>query len=320
MADARRAVTDCVTTHLGDTPTKHVLVAVSGGADSLALGWAAAFALPRLGHTVEAVIIDHQLQEGSAETAATARDTLTGFGLDTTIISVDVAKGGSIEENARTARYDALEHRAKQRGAVAVLLGHTKNDQAETVLLGLNRGSGPASIRGMAEKRGLWLRPFLGLTRETTQQVCLDAGFGWWEDPHNTDPRFLRPRIRHELMPLLESVLGPGVVSALTTTARLIAEDDDYLSERAREMYEKILTQRGDLHVAGLLEIPAALRRRVVRIWVAEELGVAMTFRQTEMVDALIVSWRGQGPVDVGGGKLVRQDGVITAARPTVTD
>lgn len=320
MADARRAITDCVTTHLGTARGQHVLVAVSGGADSLALAWAAAFVLPRLGHSVEAVIIDHQLQDGSAQVALAAQDTLARFGLDTTIIAVDVLGGGNVEEHARRARYQALESVAHEKGATAVLLGHTKNDQAETVLLGLTRGSGPTSIRGMAEKRGLWLRPFLGLSRDTTQQVCVDVGCSWWEDPHNKDQRFIRPRIRHEVLPLLDDVVGPGIVSALTTTARLIADDDDHLTQLANELYEACVTKNGDLSVGPLADTPPALRRRVVRKWVKDRVGASMSFSQTERVDALIVSWSGQGPIDVAGSKLVRHNGVLKVTRPPVTD
>jgi tRNA(Ile)-lysidine synthase len=220
-----------------------------------------------------------------------------------------------VEENARDARYDALSAHAQKTGATAVLLGHTKNDQAETVLLGLTRGSGPTSMRGMAQKRGLWLRPFLGLTREMTQQVCLDVGCSWWVDPHNTDPRFIRPRIRHEVLPLLADVLGPGIVSALTTTAALLSEDDDYLNKMANDLFENVVSDNGDLELAVLVDTPAAIRRRVIRRWVKDRLGVAMSFSQTQMVDALIVAWSGQGPVDVGGSKLVRLNGVMRVAR-----
>lgn len=309
MADCRRAITDFAADHF-ITP-QHVVVAVSGGADSLALAWAAGFVLPRAGHSCEAVIIDHGLQEESAAVAAQANERLQALGVGATVIRVQVDGSGNVEDNARVARYEALEDHAKRVGSTAVFLGHTKDDQAETVLLGLSRGSGPASIRGMASRRGLWCRPFLAIPRETTRACCEDAGIAWWEDPHNTDSRFLRPRIRGEVMPVLESVLGPGVVGALAQTAELIAADDDYLTEQANTAYDSALTATGGLDIPTVHSLPDALRRRVIRRFVKDRLGVSPSFAQTDMIDALVVSWKGQGPVDIGGHKLSRRDNTL---------
>lgn len=309
MADCRRAITDFIAQHL--TTPQHVVVAVSGGADSLALAWAAAFALPRAGHTASAVIIDHGLQDASAEVAEQARQRVEALGVPATVIRVQVDGSGNVEDNARVARYRALEDHASTVGSEAVLLGHTKDDQAETVLLGLSRGSGPASIRGMSTRRGLWCRPFLSITRESTRACCRDAGIEWWEDPHNTDPRFLRPRIRGEVMPVLEAVLGPGVVGALTQTADLVAADDDYLTELASGAYDAALAPSGFLEVGAIDSLPDAIRRRVIRRFVTEQLGVSPSFVQTTMIDALVVSWKGQGPVDIAGHKLGRHDNTL---------
>jgi tRNA(Ile)-lysidine synthase len=304
MADCRRAVTELVTTHLSGLG--RIVVAVSGGADSLALAWACAFVLPKHGFEAEAVIIDHGLQEGSGAIALEAKTRVEELGLPATIIRVDVDGSGNVEENARGARYDALEHHATAVGAKAVFLGHTLDDQAETVLLGLSRGSGSTSIRGMSPVRGIWARPFLGLRRETTRQACVDAGVSWWDDPHNDDRRFLRPRIRHDLMPALVSVLGPGVPGALAQTAYLVGQDDDYLSQLASGALETALTPEGELEVSALIELPEPIRRRVIRLWVREQCDVSLSFVHTEMVDALVVAWSGQGPVDISGHTLVR--------------
>lgn len=316
MADCRRAVANCVGEHLDDTPHQRVLIATSGGSDSLALAWAAAFVLPRHGHFGEAVIIDHQLQDNSAEVAAAAKARLIDMGLDVTILPVSVDGTGNVEENARTARYQALENCAAAHGATAILLGHTEDDQAETVLLGLTRGSGPTSIRGMSTKRGLWLRPFLGVSAKTTEQACLDAGIDWWEDPHNTDPRFVRPRIRHDLLPVIEDTLGPGISKALAHTAKLVGDDDDYLNELAASWLAALDTDSGALPTSALAKLARPLRTRIVRGWVKARLGVSMSFHQTDMVDALIADWEGQGPVSVAGSRLGRRNGHLVIDPP----
>lgn len=311
MADCRRAVTDALTTHLDTATPGHLIVALSGGADSLALAWASAFVAPKLGFSVSAAIVDHGLQDDSADVAQNARDTAEQMGLEAHIIRVDVDGSGNVEENARKARYGALTTHAEATGALAVLLGHTLDDQAETVLLGLGRGSGPTSIRGMAPRRGLWVRPFLGLTRRTTEACVTDAGLSYWSDPHNIDRRFLRPRIRHDVLPVMEDVFGPGIPDALANTAALVAADDDYLTSLATEKLLVLQQNPSRLPIDGLLDLPSPIRRRVIRLWVRTEVGSALTMAQTEMVDALVVAWKGQGPVDVPGATLSRQDGFL---------
>jgi tRNA(Ile)-lysidine synthase len=309
MADCRRAIAEFAENHF--LTATSVLVAVSGGADSLALAWASGFVLPRAGHTLHAVIVDHGLQADSAEVAKQALHQVESFGVPGTITRVEVDGSGNVEDNARVARYDALERVASKQGAGAVFLGHTLDDQAETVLLGLARGSGPASIRGMSPVRGLWCRPFLQIPRQMTRQACQDAGIVVWDDPHNVDRRFLRPQIRHDVMPVLESVLGPGVSQALATTADLIAADDDYLIEVAEGVFALALTDLGELDVTALEPLHPAIRTRVLRMFVTRGLGASPTKVQTDMIDALIVSWKGQGPVDIAGHKLGRNDNTL---------
>jgi tRNA(Ile)-lysidine synthase len=315
MADCRRAVDNALATHLAANSPGHLLVAVSGGADSLALAWAAAFVSPQHGFSLEAVVVDHGLQDDSAEVASQAQTTLTQMGVASTIIRVSVDGSGNVEDNARTARYDAILQHQKHSGAAAVLLGHTLDDQAETVLLGLTRGSGPASIRGMATYTHPWLRPFLAIPRDTTVGCVSDAGYSFWLDPHNTDRRFVRPRIRHDLLPAIEDILGPGIPSALANTAALIAEDDDYLTSLADGHLSALSTTPGRLPAQPLAELPSPIRRRVLRAWVRETAGASMTLPQTEMVDALVVAWKGQGPVNIAGAKLSRQEGFLLIER-----
>ena len=214
-----------------------VLVAVSGGADSMALAMAAQFVGAKRGIRVAAAIIDHGLQSASAEVAERTAETLRARGFETVVVrQVDVGTDGGPEAAAREARYLGLMSIATEIGAAMVLTGHTRNDQAESVILGLTRGSGPGSVRGMPSFDGLVGRPLLDVTRETTLAACAAEGIEPWHDPHNDDPAFTRVRIRNAIIPALESELGPGIVDALARTAELLRDDDDALDLLATGM------------------------------------------------------------------------------------
>ncbi|MGH8869182.1 MAG: tRNA lysidine(34) synthetase TilS, partial [Actinomycetes bacterium] len=207
-----------------------VLVACSGGADSLSLAAAAAFEAPRLGLRVGAVTVDHGLQDGSASRATALARTLGAMGLSPSeVVRVEVDGEGGPEAAARRARYTALDGAATRLRAAAVLLGHTRDDQAETVLLGLARGSGARSLAGMRAVSGRYLRPLLDVSRTTTEAACAASGLEPWSDPQNTDPAYARARVRHEALPVLDRLLGPGIADALARTARLLADDADAL-------------------------------------------------------------------------------------------
>ena len=278
------------------TPEGPVVVACSGGADSLALTAAAVHELPE----VHAVVIDHQLQAGSAQTAATAAEQARGLGCaQVRVLAVDVVGAGGLEAAARRARYRAL----RSVGA-PVLLGHTLDDQAETVLLGLGRGSGSRSLAGMRAWDPPWGRPLLAVRRSLTQEACRALGLRPHHDPHNDDPGFTRVRLRHEALPLLEEVLGGGVIDALGRTATQLREDCEALDEWAAQVTAK--TRRGaELEVAELEHAPAAVRRRVLRHWLTAHGATALTDRQLRWVDELLAAWRGQGGVSVGGRLVV---------------
>src|SRR5262252_7260377 len=203
-----------------------VLAACSGGPDSLALAAALAFEAPRLGLRAGGVTVDHGLQPGSADQAARVAAILRGLGLDpVACLRAEVTgRGGGAgypgpEAAARQARYAVIEAAAVECGAAAVLLGHTMDDQAETVLLGLARGSGARSLAGMQADSGRYLRPLLGLRRAETRAACAALGLEPWHDPHNADPGYARVRVRTRLLPALEDELGPGVAEALARTA-----------------------------------------------------------------------------------------------------
>ena len=292
-----------------------VLVALSGGPDSLALSAAVAFEAPRAGLRAGAVIVDHQLQAGSADAASRAAEQATQLGLEPVLIrTVTVGSDGGPEAAARTARYAALDAAARESGAVAVLLGHTHDDQAESVLLGLARGSGPASLAGMGPASGRYLRPLLGIPRETTVQACADAGLEPWLDPHNDDPSFTRVRVRSTVLPLLEKELGPGIREALVRTANQLREDSDALDHFAEEIAEDLAehSEAGiSLPVRALEVQPAALRQRLIRLAIQSEFHVSISRAQTLEVARLVTDWHGQGAVHLPGLRVERQGGLL---------
>jgi tRNA(Ile)-lysidine synthase len=309
VADVRRAVRSCL-------PQQGlVLVALSGGPDSLALAAAVAFEAPRAGVQAGAVIVDHRLQDGSDAVAERAAEQARALGLDPVhVVRVAVAAGGSPEAAARDARYDALATVAAETGAVAVLLGHTLDDQAETVLLGLARGSGAASLQGMAPVTGLYRRPLLGIRRSTTVQACADAGLEPWADPHNADPAYTRVRVRRNVLPVLEAELGPGVAEALARTAEQLREDEDAFATMIDEVAEELAEHiDGGLAVpvAALAANPPALRQRIIRFVVLSEFGVSLSRTHTIEVARLVTDWHGQGPLDVPGVRVARAGGMI---------
>ncbi|GED11628.1 tRNA lysidine(34) synthetase TilS [Cellulosimicrobium cellulans] len=333
VAAARRAVRGA----LGDLdPGSLVLVACSGGADSTALAAATAFVAPRLGLRAGAVVVDHGLQAGSAGVAADAAERCRGLGLDPVEVRrvLVPASGDGPEGDARAARYAALDAAATDHGAAAVLLGHTLDDQAETVLLGLARGAGARSLAGMPARRGVHRRPFLALRRADTEAVCRTLGLAWWDDPTNgpaasgdapgppgTAPLPLRSRVRARVVPALVDVLGPGAVPALARTAGLLRDDADLLDALAADLLAAALvvpaggedgpvdepTASGARAVVLDAEVLAtahpALRRRALRT-AALRAGCPagdLFAVHVDALDALVTAWRGQGPVHLPG-------------------
>ncbi|OBG34418.1 tRNA lysidine(34) synthetase TilS [Mycobacterium alsense] len=313
----RAAVEAYARTHLADE--KRWCVALSGGPDSLALTAVAAALRP-----TTALIVDHALQDDSAAVAETARKQALALGcVDARVLCVQVGPagpGGGPEAAARTARYAALE---EARRGDPVLLAHTLDDQAETVLLGLGRGSGGRSIAGMRPHDPPWCRPLLTVRRAVTHAACAELGLTPWQDPHNSDRRFTRTRLRLEVLPLLEDVLGGGVAEALARTAAALREDIDMIDALAAQALPGARTDSG-LRPAALAALPDAVRRRVIRGWLLAEGATGLTDKQIRGVDALITAWRGQGGVAVGsslrGQRLIagRRDGVLTLWREPV--
>jgi tRNA(Ile)-lysidine synthase len=308
LGPASLAVARAVTGALTEAD-RHLLVACSGGPDSLALAFGAFRAATTQGRQLTAVVVDHGLQPGSAAVAEQARDQLCGLGYaDVAVVPVRIQASdpGGPEAAARRARYAALRAEAATRRAT-IWLAHTLDDQAESVLLGLARGSGPRSLAGMAPRATGLVRPLLSLRRTVTEQACTELGLDPWRDPQNTDPRYARVRVRSRVLPMLEAELGPGVAEALARTAALARDDADLLDQLAAEADPGTDT----LDCAELLALPAALRSRVVRRWLLRHGADEATMQHVGMVDALLTEWHGQGPVDLPGVRVSREDGSL---------
>ena len=344
MADVRRAVRDAVALVFPDARDRVrrdpscgapggwvipedaplVLVALSGGPDSLALAAALGFEQGKCGVRAGAVIVDHGLQAGSAEVAERAAEQATAAGLNPVVVTrVTVSEtGDGPEADARAARYAAFGTVARETHASAVLIGHTLDDQAETVLLGLARGSGARSLAGMrvltrSDNRSLppdlaFVRPLLGLRRDVVAQSLIDQGIEPWADPHNADPVFARVRVRSNVLPVLEAELGPGVSEALARTATQLTDDADYLDAIATATVDSHMMPDGSLPCAPLERLHPAIRLRCLRTWLTRE-GDAPHLTATHLaaVDALVVTWHGQAAVDIPGGTVVRHDNAL---------
>jgi tRNA(Ile)-lysidine synthase len=290
------------------------VVACSGGPDSLALAVAASVVAGRRSLPVRAAVVDHGLQPASAALAAGVVEQLRELGIPAEVLTVAVRPDGEgLEAAARDARYAALADAVAREEVV--LLGHTLDDQAETVLLGLARGSGTRSLAGMPDRRGPFVRPLLGVRAATTRQACAELGLRPWFDPHNADGRFTRVRVRERVLPVLEAELGPGVSEALARSAALVRADADLLDDLAAGE----LAARPDPDCRWLVTLPPALLGRVLRDWLRASGATDLSAGHIESVSALVTDWRGQRWIDVPGLRVLRRDGRLVAESATAT-
>ena len=313
MASASVAIRSAVKPYLekleaGDT----FLVAVSGGADSLSLAQALFIESQPLALNAVAITVDHQLQENSDQQAERVAEQLKEIGYGQVIVKkVVVTFDAGLESGARDARYAALNESVEETKAAKVFLGHTRNDQAETVLLGLARGSGARSLSGMATENGNYIRPLLSITREETESACNEWGLDFWNDPHNLNTEFTRVKVRREVIPYLEEHLDPGISRALVRTAALLRDDADALDLWAER-------EATDLECDRLALLPKAIRTRIIRkaALAAGATPGKLTFEQVGAIDALICAWKGQGEVSLAGGvKVERISGRLSLSR-----
>ena len=289
-------------------PGDRIVVAVSGGADSLLLAHCINLESEELALQIHVVIINHQLQVDASDIALKTADVVRSLGMtEITIIPVEVVKKDGLEADARRARYEALQGYANELGVTAIFLGHNQDDLAESVLLGLTQGSGTKSLAGMAGVDGLYVRPFLGLSREEIENACEEASIKYWSDPHNDDDRFTRVKIRKKILPLMESEIGPGIKEALARSARIFRDDSEALDILTDEIYSTI-SDPTSIDVSLLEKLPSALRKRVIARALASLGATRVTFEQIGWVDALISHWHGQSAVALPAGITARRE------------
>jgi tRNA(Ile)-lysidine synthase len=309
----RLAVRNCLTSNT--KPRQKLLIAVSGGADSLALAAACEFEAKKLGLKIAAAVIDHSLQNNSDKVAAQTAKTLAALGFEEVVVKkIAVGKAGGPEAAARTARYTALETLRQKTKSHFIVLGHTSSDQAETVLLGLVRGSGSKSLSGMSAKTGLLLRPLLGIERSTTEAFCKDSGIKYWSDPQNKDEKFLRVMIRKHVLPFLEKQLGGSVAASLVRTSDQLREDNTYLEAQADKSFKKYAKVSGSgigFDAKALEKLPAAILNRVIKK-ALDSFGSESSRTHVLAVSDLVLSWHGQKPLALPGVRVVRKGNTIS--------
>jgi tRNA(Ile)-lysidine synthase len=311
IADVRRAVREAWMRH-GVVSGDRILVACSGGADSLALAAASVFEGSRIGVLVGAVIVEHGLQPETKAVAEATAKTLAELGaspVEVRAVKVAKTKAGGPEAAARTARYAALDAAADELGAKFVMLAHTLNDQAETVLLGLARGSGNRSLNAMSEVNGRYLRPLLGIERQTTVAFCEDSGLKAWHDPQNKDNKFARVRARQNVMPVLESELGPGIAQALARSAEQLREDEAVLAPMAQDFFDRFVSLKAtsiEIALAEFEAAPLAIRHRVIAMALTVLQAPEFARVHIRAIDALVDEWHGQKPLSLPGVRVER--------------
>jgi tRNA(Ile)-lysidine synthase len=318
MTDAIVAIRNAVRPFLEECEAgDRIIVAVSGGADSLALAYAIAIESKPLALVSVGVTVDHQLQSASEMQAKITENQLCEMGFNEVHIKkVVVGTQSGIEAGARDARYQALTQSAQEAKSSKVFLGHTRDDQAETVLLGLARGSGTRSLSGMAVQNGIYIRPLLSITRAETERACRELGIDFWSDPHNVNTEFTRVKVRREILPLMEEKLGPGIAAALSRSASLLRDDADALDDIAeREAKALDLTS---LDCSAITAMPRAIRSRILRmaIYAAGAPAGSISADHIASCEALVTSWSGQGALSLPGGvKVERLSGRISLSR-----
>ena len=284
--------------------TGRVLVACSGGADSLAL-----LALVRAaGFATTAVHVDHGLRPGDHDATVVAAAAMR-FGADFRAARVDVATGGNLEARARAGRYAVLERVRAAVGADVITVGHTRDDQAETVLLNLLRGSAKSGLAGMPARRGFLRRPLLGLRRAETCEICARLRLAPVQDPMNDDLRYRRVWLRREVIPRLEQDARRDLVEVLARQAEVMRDDDTHLDALAATLVEP----GGALRADALVRAPVAIARRAVRRWLGAPLP------SLDHVDAVLAVARGdRRAAELSGGERIERAGGLLHRIPGV--
>lgn len=287
-------------------------VACSGGPDSLALVAGASYAAHKEGYVSAAIVVDHGLQPDSAAVAQHAVEQIHRAGMGVTYVEkVTVGREGGLEAAARKARYEAIDRRVDAEGGLnpVILTGHTMDDQAETVLLALARGSGARALSGIPARRGRIVRPLLSVRRSDTLAACEALGLEPWMDPTNEpDGGPKRSQLRGIVMPALIDVLGPGVVSGLARSAALLQADADELDRQARVAMRDKADRHDGWNCEVLAAVPDAVRTRMIKMLAEAEGAGPLAATHVEALDALVTRFSGQGPVFLPGGYEARRE------------
>lgn len=307
--------------HAGlSAPGTTLVVAVSGGADSVAMLHALATIAPAPGFNLSVAHLNHRIRPEAGQDADFVRDLCQQLGLELDEEQADVpaaalAAHRSIEMQARTLRYAFFQRTAQRRQADAVLTAHTLNDQAETLLLNLCRGAGPAALGGIPPdtviKRVRFVRPLLNVSRHAVEDYLRVTGQTWCEDVTNQDTAYRRNAVRHRVLPMLQENLNPSVTSALSRAAALLHDDNALLDTLASNEYTRLhqanLTTGNTLPLAPLRALPPALRRRLLVQWLrsAGSAPERLRFDWIERLDALAHLEQGGGCIQLAEGLVV---------------
>jgi tRNA(Ile)-lysidine synthase len=275
-----------------------VVVGCSGGADSVALLALAADA----GLAPVAVHVDHALRDGSAQEGDHVRAIATHLGTRFRAMRVSVAAGTNLEAHARDARYAALDAARVEAGAEVLLVGHTADDQAETVLLNVLRGAAASGLAGMAPRHDRVVRPLLAFRRAETAALCDALGLDAVADPMNEDRAFSRVAIRHDVLPLLSVLAARDLVPVLARQADILRSDSEFLDQLASQAWPGDDEPRA----ATLAGLPTPLARRAVRQWIG---APPPSLREVERV--LAVAAGDARATELAGGRRVRRSAGI---------
>lgn len=305
---------------IGVEPTTRprVLACLSGGSDSTFLTWA----LSEIGCEVIAFHLDHGLRPGSERDArgAEAIASELEIPIHSLTADIDIAAGSSPETAAREARYQIAEQIADETAADWIATGHTADDQIETFFINLARGAGLDGLAAIPPRRGRIVRPMLSVSRDAARQACSDRGLKFIDDPTNADTSILRNRIRHDLVPKLAEILGPGYRDAMLRQFAYLRGDAELLNALADAKLKKSMLLAGGLavgiEVSALAGLNQALARRMVRRALAL-IGVETPPAGRFVEDAIRAAREG-GSADLGGGFIARREGEYLVVRPSV--
>jgi tRNA(Ile)-lysidine synthase len=311
-------------------PGMKVLVGVSGGADSVALLHIIKELAPRLQVNVLAVHLDHLLRDEAGEDAAFVQVLARGWDIPVFVgyARVDVLARRwkiGVEEAGRRCRYALFHQLCLQTGASRIAVAHQADDQAETILLNLLRGSGPAGLAGMQPRSGVLIRPLLELTRDETEGYCRSLGINWRDDPSNRSADFLRNRVRHQLLPYLEKEYNPRIKENLQRLGKILGAEESYWDHFIWKYFYRVCRERVPgqvkLELAAWQNAPRVLQRRLLRTAIKAASGEARDIGYNHIEDCLAFldrnSGRGEVQLPHGVRVLLRRDTLIVAGSPT---